>query len=124
MSDAGERESTPRYEYWMTGARVLAHFSPNSEKGCRAGNSGHAGWEDPHRFHERGRFMSKERRLLHVFFACGAMTLLSLLGLLGRPSVANIRTVGIVHLIATGVSLGAALVALVLFFVFRHRGPD
>ena len=68
--------------------------------------------------------MSKERRLLYVFFASGAFSLVSLLSLLGRPSVANIRTVDLVHLIATGVCLGAALVALVLFFVFRYHGPD
>jgi hypothetical protein len=68
--------------------------------------------------------MSKERRLLPVIFVSGASALVGLLGLLGRPSVANIRTVDLVHLIATGVCLGAALVALVLFFVFRYRGQD
>jgi hypothetical protein len=68
--------------------------------------------------------MSNERRLLHVSFVCGAFALLSLLGLLGWPSIANIRTVDIVRLIATGMCLGAALVTLALFFVFRYRDRD
>jgi hypothetical protein len=65
-----------------------------------------------------------ERRLLYAFFTGGAFALLSLLSLLGRPSVANMRTVDIVHLLATGVCLGAALVALALFLVFRYHRPD
>jgi len=68
--------------------------------------------------------MTTERRLLNVFFVCGAFALVSLLSLLGWPSIANIRTVDIVRLIATGMCLGAALVALALFFVVRYRGPD
>ncbi len=67
--------------------------------------------------------MSKERRLLLAFFAGAALTLVNLLGLLGRPSVANIRTVDILHLTSTGACLGAALVALGLFFVFRYHRP-
>ena len=62
-----------------------------------------------------------ERVLLRVFFIVGAFALLSLLGLLGWPSVANMRTVDIVRLIATEMCLGAALVALGLFLVFRYH---
>src|SRR5690242_18835202 len=74
-------------------------------------------WEYPDRCHEKGRSMTTERRLLNVSFVCGAFALVSLLGLLSWPSIAYIRTVDIVRLIATGMCLGAALVALALFFV-------
>ena len=41
---------------------------------------------------------------------------------LNRPSIANMRTIDLVHLLATGACLGAGLVALVLFFVGRRTG--
>ncbi len=65
--------------------------------------------------------MSKEPPYVWIFGCFGASGLLSLLRLLDSPSAANIRTLDIIRLIATGMCLGAALVALVLFFVYRGR---
>ncbi|MFL5244117.1 MAG: hypothetical protein ACJ8FY_18590 [Gemmataceae bacterium] len=39
-----------------------------------------------------------------------------------RPSIANMRTVDLVHLLATGAMMGAGLVALVVYFVGRRKG--
>jgi uncharacterized membrane protein YcaP (DUF421 family) len=52
------------------------------------------------------------------------IALSSLPSLLGRSSIANMRTIDIVHLIVAGMTLGAALVTLIGFFVDRRRGPD
>ncbi len=41
---------------------------------------------------------------------------------LNRPSIADMRTVDLVHLLATGACLGAGLVALVLNLVGRRKG--
>ena len=41
---------------------------------------------------------------------------------LNRPSIANMRTVDLVHLLGTGVCLGAGLVGLVVYFVGRRKG--
>lgn len=41
---------------------------------------------------------------------------------LNRPSIANIRTVDLVHLLVTGACLGVGLMALVLYFVGRRTG--
>lgn len=55
--------------------------------------------------------MSSRRESYRVAFVLAAFGFLSLLSMLGRPSLANIRAVDIVHLIGTGMCLGAALVA-------------
>jgi hypothetical protein len=111
--------------------RIILRVSPGGTAGIILLSRSFMGWQNEpppdlssHRCTERGRFMSKELRLLPVIFVGGASSLVGLLGLLGRPSVSNIRTVDIIHLIATGVSLGAFLVTLVLFFVFRYRSQD
>ena len=39
-----------------------------------------------------------------------------------RPSIATMRTVDLVHLLATGACLGAALVGVVLYLVGRRTG--
>ena len=39
---------------------------------------------------------------------------------LNRPSIANMRTIDLIHLLATGACLGVGLVALVLYFVRRR----
>jgi hypothetical protein len=39
-----------------------------------------------------------------------------------RPSIANMRTVDLVYLLATGACLGAGLVAPAMFFIFRREG--
>ena len=41
---------------------------------------------------------------------------------LNRPTIANMRTIDLVHLLATGACLGVALVAVVLHFVRRREG--
>ncbi|HEY6843085.1 MAG TPA: hypothetical protein VI391_02880 [Thermoanaerobaculia bacterium] len=55
-----------------------------------------------------------DRSSLRVFFVLTAFGVLSLLAMLDRPSLANVRAVDIVHLIGTGMCFGAALVALVM----------
>ena len=64
--------------------------------------------------------MTKECNLQPLVIATGVSVLVSLITLLNRPSVANIRTVDIVHLITTGVALGAFLVSLGIFFIHRR----
>ena len=41
---------------------------------------------------------------------------------LNRPSIANMRTVDLVHLLGTGTCIGVGLVALVPFFIVRRKG--
>ena len=41
---------------------------------------------------------------------------------LNRPTIANMRTVDLLHLLATGACLGAGLVAVVLCLVGRRTG--
>ena len=41
---------------------------------------------------------------------------------LNRPSIANMRTVDLVHLLGAGANLGAGLALLVLHFVLRRQG--
>jgi hypothetical protein len=55
--------------------------------------------------------MSSRRESFRVAFVLAAFGLLSLCSMLGRPTIANIRAVDIVHLVGTGMCLGAALVA-------------
>ena len=57
--------------------------------------------------------MSSRRESFRVAFVLAAFGLLSLCSMLGRPSLATVRAVDIVHLIGTGMCLGAALVAFV-----------
>jgi hypothetical protein len=47
---------------------------------------------------------------------------LSLYSGFNRPTIANMRTVDLVHLLGTGVSLGVGLVALIIYFVHRRKG--
>ena len=41
---------------------------------------------------------------------------------LNRPSIANMRTIDLVHLLATGTLLGVALASVVLFLRGRRKG--
>ncbi len=41
---------------------------------------------------------------------------------LNRPSIADMRTVDLVHLLGTGACLGVALVGVVLYLVGRRKG--
>ena len=57
--------------------------------------------------------MSPRRESFRVAFVLAAFGLLGLFSMLARPSLANIRLVDFVHIIGTGMCLGAAIVALV-----------
>ena len=63
----------------------------------------------------------RRRRLVAAFVPLG-LGLFFLANGLNRPSIANMRTVDLVHLLATGACLGAGLVAVVLYFVGRRKG--
>jgi len=71
--------------------------------------------------------MNEKRMFLRVFFMLITFGLIGLLGTLGRPSMANIRAVDIVHLIGTGMCFGGAIVALGARLRGRHcseqQGP-
>ena len=57
--------------------------------------------------------MNSRRESFRVVFVLAAFGLLSLFSMLARPTLATIRPVDFVHLIGTGMCLGAAIVALV-----------
>lgn len=57
--------------------------------------------------------MSSRRESLRVAFVLAAFGLLGLCSMLARPSLASVRAVDFVHLIGTGMCLGAALMAFV-----------
>lgn len=57
--------------------------------------------------------MSSRRESRRVVFVLTAFGLLSLGSMLTRPTLATIRPVDFVHLIGTGMCLGAALMAFV-----------
>jgi hypothetical protein len=59
--------------------------------------------------------------LVVVFVVIGLGLLLLATGF-NRPSIANMRTVDLVHLLGTGACLGAGLVALVVNLVRRRKG--
>jgi hypothetical protein len=64
--------------------------------------------------------MNGTRMFHRMFFVLIAFGLISLLGMVGRPTMANIRAVDIVHLIGTGMCFGGAIVALVARLRGRH----
>jgi hypothetical protein len=57
--------------------------------------------------------MRSRRDSYRVAFVLTAFGLLSLCSMLARPTLASIRAVDIVHLVGTGMCLGAALIAFV-----------
>jgi hypothetical protein len=59
--------------------------------------------------------------LVGVFVGLGLGLLFLAIGL-NRPSIANMRTVDLVHLLGTGTCIGVGLVALVPFFIVRRKG--
>jgi formate-dependent nitrite reductase membrane component NrfD len=63
----------------------------------------------------------RRRRLVAAFVGFGLGLLFLAIGL-NRPSIANMRTVDLVYLLATGACLGASLVGLVVFLVGRGQG--
>ena len=65
--------------------------------------------------------MNDRTTSIRIFFVLSAFGVVSLLGMLSRPSFANIRAVDVVHLIGTGMCFGGAIVALV-FYLRSSRG--
>jgi hypothetical protein len=69
-----------------------------------------------------------DQRTRPILFATAfgfGVGLFSLATGLNRPTIANMRTIDLVHLLATGVCLGggmAGLVALVVILVSRRKG--
>ena len=64
--------------------------------------------------------MNKRPTFLRIFFVLTAFGIISLLAMLNRPTLANIRAVDLVHLIGTGMCFGGSVVALVVYFRDRH----
>jgi hypothetical protein len=58
--------------------------------------------------------MTDRRRFFRIFIILLAFGVMSVLRMLGRPSLANIRPVDIVQLVGTGMCIGGAVVALVV----------
>ena len=59
--------------------------------------------------------------LLATFIGGGFGLFFLVIGL-NRPSIADMRTVDLVHLLGTGACFGAALVGVVLYLVGRRKG--
>jgi hypothetical protein len=62
----------------------------------------------------------RPRRLRPVAFIGLPLGLFFLALGFNRPTIANMRMVDLLYLLATGAMLGAGLVAVVLYFVFRR----
>lgn len=56
--------------------------------------------------------MNDRTTSVRIFFVLITFGVMSLLSMLSRPSLANIRAVDVVHLIGTGMCFGAAIVVL------------
>jgi hypothetical protein len=63
----------------------------------------------------------RRNRLIGAFLGGGLGLLFLFIGL-NRPTIANMRTVDLVHLLATGACLGVGLVGIVMYFVLRRKG--
>ena len=63
----------------------------------------------------------RRRPLIAAFVGVGLGLFFLVMGL-NRPTIANMRTLDLLHLLATGACLGAGLVAVVLCLVGRRTG--
>lgn len=52
----------------------------------------------------------------------GFMGIFSLFTGFNRPTIANMRTIDLIHLLGTGASLGAGLVGVIIYFAWRRVG--
>lgn len=59
--------------------------------------------------------MSNRRTSIRIFFVLASFGVVSLLAMLSRSTLDNLRPVDVVHLIGTGMCFGGALVALVIY---------
>jgi hypothetical protein len=66
--------------------------------------------------------MSDRRRFLRVFAVLAVFGLVNIVRMIGRPSFETLRPVDAVQLVGTGMCLGAALFALVLFLRSPRSG--
>jgi len=64
--------------------------------------------------------MNDRRTFLRIFFVLTAFGVMSLLAMLSRSALANIRGVDVVHLIGTGMCFGGAIVSFVAYFRGRR----
>lgn len=64
--------------------------------------------------------MNNQRRFLRIFFVLTAFGVMSLLAMLSRSALANIRGVDVVHLFGTGMCFGGAIVSFVAYFRGRR----
>jgi hypothetical protein len=58
--------------------------------------------------------------LLGAFLGGGFGLFFLVIGL-NRPTIANMRTIDLVHLLATGACMGVAFLSVVLYFVSRRK---
>ena len=65
--------------------------------------------------------MNGTRTFLRIFLVLIAFGLVSLLAMVSRPTMADIRAVDVVHLLGTGMCFGGAIVALAAHL--RGRRP-
>jgi hypothetical protein len=63
----------------------------------------------------------RPRPFLAAAFSCGLGLIFLYMGL-SRPSIANMRTIDIMHLLVTGAFFGVALVWVVLHFRGHFKG--
>ena len=64
--------------------------------------------------------MNDRRTFLRIFFVLTAFGVMSLLAMLSRSALANIRGVDVVHLIGTGMCFGGAIVSFAAYFLDRR----
>jgi hypothetical protein len=62
------------------------------------------------------------RNPLLTAFICTGLGLFFLFIGLNRPTIANMRKIDLVHLLATGGYFGVALVSVILYIVRRRKG--
>ena len=68
--------------------------------------------------------MNDRRTFLRIFFVLTAFGVMSLLAMLSRSALANIRGVDVVHLIGTGMCFGGAIFCFGAYFFGRRFLED
>lgn len=64
--------------------------------------------------------MNDRRRFLRIFFVLTAFGVMSLLAMLNRSALVNIRGVDVVQPVGIGMCLGGAIVSFVVYFRSRR----
>jgi hypothetical protein len=60
--------------------------------------------------------------LLIAALVAGSSGLFGLATGLNRPTISGMRTIDLIHLLATGAGLGVGLISLILYFAHRREG--